>query len=375
VLAAVDPLRNRADLRAPHFGFTGVVGDADPRSAAPYVTTLESMARCPWQTFLEKVLRLAAPPDPLLALPGSDPRLLGNVVHAALDRVVRAVLPDSPRSLDTADSDAVSVPWPAADALDAMLAAAAREVLDGEGIALRGLERVLIEQARPLLERARDLDWSSAAGRVDVLGAELTGTVTREDAEGRAREVRFRADRVDVKDGVRVLTDYKTGKPISDGKQAKTRDKAFLTGVMQGAQLQAVAYALAAGSQGFGRYLFLRPDLPEDAAEFYASARQPEFVEAFDAAIGSVFAAWDRGVFFPRLFDASSGNENTACAYCDVAIACVRGDSGARLRLERGVEAIASADPESLDEPLRALRALWQLRERKASAAPLGVDE
>jgi len=374
-LDAVDPFRRRADLLAPHFGFTGAVAPDDPRRAPPYVTTLERMARCPWQTFLAKLLRLEAPPDPLLALPGSDPRLVGSVVHAALDRIVAAVMPESPRDLGTArDGDAMRVPWPDAQVLDDALRAAARGVLDDEGIALRGLETVLVLQARPFLERARALDWAPG-GEPLVLGAEMEGVVTREDASGRMREVRFRADRVDVVGAARVLTDYKTGKPISDGKGADTRGRAFLTGVLQGRQLQAVAYALAAGEGGSGRYLFLRPDLEPASAEFRASPRQPEFAAAFDAALGTLFEAWDRGAFFPRLLDAKLERENPACEYCDVAIACVRGDSGQRLRMERGVRAIAAADPDSLEPPLRALRSLWQLQELTADAAPQELGE
>ncbi|MBW2398773.1 MAG: PD-(D/E)XK nuclease family protein [Deltaproteobacteria bacterium] len=374
---AINPARDREDLYSPVFGFAGAVsGSEDPRSAAPYVTTFERMAKCPWQTFLEKLLRVEAPPDPLLALPGSDPRLLGLVVHDALERVVALLLPEAPSRLDEAgDADAVRVPWPDAEVLDALLYGAARQALDAEGIALRGLERVLVEQARPMLERARQFDWAPNGGGVEVLGAEMDGSVIRHDVDGRSRELRFRVDRVDIVDGARILTDYKTGRPISDAKGADTRGRHFLTGVQQGVNLQAVAYALAAGERGQGRYLFLRPDLSSPSAEFRASSRQPEFVEAFDATLASVFEAWDRGVFFPRLFEAGFEKENSACEYCEVAIACVRGDSGVRLRMERGVRAVAAADPESLDAPLRALRALWSLREHKATSAPRTLDE
>jgi hypothetical protein len=372
-LEAVNPVWGRADLLSPNFGFTGAIARDDPRRAPPYVTTLERMARCPWRTFLEKLLRLEAPPDPLLALPGSDQRLVGTVVHATLDRIVAAALPEPTRDLaEAGDGDAKRVPWPDAAVLDDCLREAARRVLDDEGIALRGLETVLALQARPFVERAHALDWPPGE-EPSTLGTEMTGVVSREEVSGRTRELRFRADRVDVLDGARVLTDYKTGKPISTGKGADTRAKAFLTGVLQGTHLQAVAYALAAGAYGVGRYLFLRPDLESAGSEFRASPQQPEFADAFDAALAALFEAWDRGAFFPYLLDAKLDKENPACEYCDVAIACVRGDSGQRLRMERGIRALEAADPDSLEAPLRAFRALWRLQTLKADEAPQEV--
>ena len=62
----------------PYFGFVGPQRAAnDPRAARLYVTTLERLSRCGWQTFLERLLRLEAPPDAGGALPGIDARLLG----------------------------------------------------------------------------------------------------------------------------------------------------------------------------------------------------------------------------------------------------------------------------------------------------------
>jgi hypothetical protein len=179
VLEEFDPIPVRHAAPGPYFGFTGALGGVgDPRRAPLYVTTVEKMARCSWQAFLSTLLRLEAPPDPLAALPGSDPRLLGTVVHRTLEQVVRAIVADGPRSLAEArEREPVAVSWPGADALDAMLRAVARSVLDDEGIALRGLERVLAEQARPLLERARELDWSDADAPVKVLGVELEGSI------------------------------------------------------------------------------------------------------------------------------------------------------------------------------------------------------
>ena len=65
-----------------------------------------------------------------------------------------------------------------------------------------------------------------------------------------------------------------------------------------------------------------------------------------------VLAAWDAGEFFPRLVD-EKGAEPDACRFCDVAEACLRGDSGARARLAAWTGA-QHDDPSSL-------LALWRL--------------
>ena len=42
----------------------------------------KTLAACPWQLFLQRLLKLEPTPDPLEWLPGSDPLLLGNLAHA-----------------------------------------------------------------------------------------------------------------------------------------------------------------------------------------------------------------------------------------------------------------------------------------------------
>jgi len=365
-----DPRRESASL-GPYFGFAGALaGSGDPRRAPLYITTVEKMARCSWRTFLSKVLRLEAPPDPLEALPGSDPRLLGMVVHRVLEGFARAASGDGPRSLAEARGrEPVPVPWPERSDLEARARAAARAVLDDEGIALRGLERVLATQTLPYLERARELDWPDAAP-VNIVGVELEGAIVREDAHGSPREIRFRVDRADAADGDLVLTDYKTGKPISEGVQQKTRNRNLLRDVGRGRNLQAVAYALAAGGDGgTGRFLFLGPELDPEAAAYPVRADAEEFVGAFDSALGAVSNAWDAGAFFPRLVQNDLQKENPECERCELAAACLRSDSGSRLRFARWVEARRGA-PEALVAPERALLDLWSLHEKNGSRAP-----
>jgi hypothetical protein len=372
VLDEFDPPRRESASLGPYFGFAGALaGSGDPRRAPLYITTVEKMARCSWQAFLSNVLRLEAPPDPLEALPGSDPRLLGMVVHRVLEGFARAASGDGPRSLAEARGrEPVPVAWPERSDLEARVSAAARAVLDDEGIALRGLERVLATQTLPYLERARELDWPDAAP-VNVVGVELEGAIVREDADGSPREIRFRADRVDAVNGDLVLTDYKTGKPISEGVQQKTRNRNLLRDVGRGRNLQAVAYALAAGGDGGrGRFLFLRPELDLDAAAYPVRADAQEFVDAFDSALGAVSNAWDAGAFFPRLVENDLQKENPECERCELAAACLRGDTGSRLRFARWVEARRGGAAGALAAPERALLGLWSLHEKNGSRAP-----
>ena len=215
---------------------------------------------------------------------------------------------------------------------------------------------------------------------VEIEGSlEVGGTGT---AAG-PRTLLFKADRVEEHDGGLRLTDFKTGKSISEGKQAKTRHDRFLHGVQAGERLQAVAYALAAsrGSDSGaapaadaahasdvayatdaaeGRYLFLKPELAH--REFTATAGDRPFVDAFGAAVGTALAAWDAGVFVPRVVDPAGQKEPALCSWCAVAEACLRGDSGARRRLvdwTAARQAGGATGPGSAAES--ALLAVWRL--------------
>ena len=443
VLDEVDPdLRDeagraRAASLGPYLGFLGALreGADDPRRGDPWITHVEGLAACPWQTFLRKVLRLEPTPDPLQALPGADPLLLGSVVHAVLERaaeaagaVVRqplaAALAAPPRPLR----------WPDGEELDGWLVAAATEALREDGVPLPGLARALAERARPLVARARELALRDAlrdaafggssglvggeegasgldggeggasglaggeegasgmdggeggasglaggegGGGGGVLGAEVEGAVAVADGAGRERRLRFLADRVDAAAGGPRLTDYKTGKPLSTAKRPDTRRDHHLAEVAQGKRLQAVAYALAAAAAqadrgapaaAEGRYLFLDPSIDEPAAAaFAAGSGDPAFAAAFATAVATLLDAWDAGAFFPRVVDPSGQSEPSRCAWCEVAEACVRGDSAARLRLHRW-NAEHAGEASSAGE--RAHHGVWRLAAASPQSGP-----
>jgi hypothetical protein len=331
----------RAVPLGPYFGFVGAPrASLEPRAAPLHVTTHERLATCGWQTLLSRLLRMEAPPDAGGALPGIDKRLLGSAVHRAIERVFATP----------------GASWPEDGELAAIAGEAAAGVLEEEGVPLRGLAHVLAQSALPFLVRARRLDRGEAAP-LEILSAEGERSIQIQGADGGARTLRFRADRIERIGGRERLTDFKTGRPISEGKQ-DTRRKHFLARIASGRTLQPLAYARSAPDGGEGRLLFLRPDVADDAVEYAAPRADAELGAAFDSALRGLFEAWDAGSFFPRLLEKDLDKEPRACLYCEVATACLRGDPGARRRLAGWLEASEAGE---VARPAGAERALLNL--------------
>lgn len=359
VLAELDPLRRPGRL-GPYYGFVGAPREpADPRHRKVYVTTVERMADCGWYAFLMRLLQLAPVPDALEALPGADPLLVGAVVHRTLEAIVARALGTRPASLaEVAARAPVAVPWPEREALDALLGEAVRAELRESGIALAGFERLAAELARPLLERAYDLDWEPEPPQ--VLGAEVEGAVALGD-----REIHFKADRVDRAAGRLRLTDYKTGRPVSDAKRADTRMRHLLRDLARGKRLQPAAYAQGAGPGSEGRLLFLGPGLEAEAARCTIEGEDPEAAAAFRSAAGVALRAFEAGSFPPRLVETAERKTPGLCERCEVLEACLQYDTTARHRLAEWMER-APADGSPPAEAAAA--ALHGLREAPAPA-------
>jgi hypothetical protein len=396
VLDELDPDLRTREGRAvaaglgPYFGFVGRRGrPGDPRGSDLWVTHAENLAACPWQLFLERLLRLEPTPDPLQALPGTDALLLGNVVHAVLEEMATAAGLSSGAPLAealAAGRQAIAVPWPQPAELDRRLLATARRVLAEEGIPLPGLARALAIQARSFLDRAGEIDWGGgergggehgggehgAGATLAVLAVEAVGEVAVEDGGGRRRRLAFKADRVDRAGaaggglgdpgGAVRLTDYKTGRPLSTAKREQTLRDHHLRRVREGRNLQATAYQLAGeaeagGAAAVGRYLYLRPDADPRSVEFAVGGDDPAFAERFAATARAAFAAWDAGGFFPRVVDTAGEKEPVRCSFCRVAEACLRGDSGARRRLHGWASEAGEGDGEAE----RAVLGVWRL--------------
>ncbi|HEX4960108.1 MAG TPA: PD-(D/E)XK nuclease family protein [Thermoanaerobaculia bacterium] len=367
VLEELDPDLRTPEGRAvrsrpgPYFGYVGrlyVNGEeGEPRLRQLYVTLLENLAACPWQVFLGRLLRLEPTPDPVGALPGIDPLLLGNTVHAVLERIVRSFggLPaeaDGP----VGDRLPLAVPWPDEAHLGRFLSEEAERLLREEGIFLPGLAQALADRARPFLLAAKEADWGR--GTVAAVGVEEQGVVEVVDGRGRSHRVSFKADRVDRAGGVRVWTDYKTGKPISTAQREEFRRRHFLDRVRKGSHLQAVAYLLGSPGESEGRYLFLRPELSGEQRGLTVTRGDEDFVNAFRNTASAALDAWGAGAFFPRVVEPNGRDEPGRCTFCSVAEACLRGDSGARLRLFEWAERVQEAGP--AEEALLEVWRLWE---------------
>jgi RecB family exonuclease len=354
ILAELDPVRGTSAGESthhrlgPYFGFVGPIGRAgDPRAGKEiWVTTLERLTRCPWQVFLERILRVEPLPDPLEQLPGIEPQLVGNLVHRLLEKIVFRRLTVNPRSLQEAiESTGVVVDWPSEEELAEILGEEAQSVVRDQGIALPGFSRALQRVARSFLEAARSADWPSGTSRLPVVAAELTSALKWRRSPGLRRKIAFRADRVDRDEGGLVQTDYKTGRSTFGSEKSPFSESRFHQAMRTGEWLQPLVYALAAGSgEAAGRLLFLHPDFEDQPTRQVVVRADERLRSALDAAIAAGVRAWDQGTFFPRLVepDHQKNVEPKTCQYCAVAEACLRGESAPRGRIR---EWTAARDP------------------------------
>ncbi|MBS1106180.1 MAG: hypothetical protein H6Q91_1682, partial [Deltaproteobacteria bacterium] len=299
--------------------------------------------------FLRRELRLEAAPDALDALPAISTSVVGNVVHATLQRVVdRAV---GKRSEDHEPlrvafaRGAVRAPWPEPAELEAIAAEEALRVAAVEGVRIPGFARAVARRALAMIEVARARDWSDPDG-LAVLGAELAGDVVVRDAAGRERRIGFIVDRADLAGGVLRLTDYKTGTPVSTVTGEPKKREKLLDAVSEGRALQSVAYLAAAqalgAAQAEGRLLYLREGLDDRSRAFVARHDDAELLAAFGATARTALAAFDAGTLFPRLVEPEKDEEPSACEWCEVAAACLRGESNPRARLREWAAAEAA---------------------------------
>jgi len=383
---AADPLDARIDRLGPFFGFVGVrspspgleAAPGDPRAASPAVTTLQEVAGCGWRALLGTLLRLGPLPAGEEEIPELPGYLAGTVAHSVLEGMAPLALRSLGALTAAETSPGAAVVWPEPAQLEAAIARATREVLTAEGFD-PDLFALPIELATAeTLEVVRRLDW--ATGSRVLLALEVDGSAAIPLQAGE-RRVRFRADRVEREGEALLLTDYKTGNSVvSNAVKESTRQGHLEQSLAQGRWLQLAAYARAdTNAPAAGRLLFLKPELEDDRREVRRLAPAPGSAadEADRALWQTLFAAWENGTFLPRLLAPDLQSPFEGCAYCDVRVACLQGDSGARLRLGNWVlahrNAASSGGGERAAPAANAIESAeasaWQLFRLRDSAA------
>ncbi|WFG42341.1 PD-(D/E)XK nuclease family protein [Pseudonocardia alni] len=262
-----------ARRRAPWFTeFTGNLAGAtlpDPTTGAPIsASALEQWATCPWGYFVGHLLR-AHPVEQPEDVVRVSPLVKGNIVHAALERLVT-------QARDEGWAPGAHEPWP--DRSQTTLEEHARtEFETAEKAGLTGRALLWAEDSAALLGDLRnwlirDDERRARHGGLVALeeewafGGEGQPIVELDLGDGRRLRLRGTIDRIDADErGRLVVTDYKTGK-----RRAPARDEQRWNG---GRRLQLPLYALAAAQH------FDHPaDAPVRAAYWYTS-RSAGFVE------------------------------------------------------------------------------------------------
>ncbi len=224
--AAIDAIASHgADAIGPHTGALGV--SVAPREYS--VSALQSFAKFPYQYFIERVLGVGedeASSDDLDAMEA------GVVVHAALERALRALLRAGPVDLK-ASADEIGV------AIQTEVAKGVREAAEHslaapvwEGIIARWQE----ELAQWWKDRRKQLEGTRVHA-VELGFGGRHGTVEVPLGDGTCVKLKGSIDRVDIDgSGQVVVVDYKTGALMSERTLRKD--------IACGAHLQLPIYAL-----------------------------------------------------------------------------------------------------------------------------------
>lgn len=391
ILAEFESAGEEHEFLGPYLGWTRL-GEPDPDDEL-FVTTLESYARCPWQSFLRKELGLEPTPDPLAAMPGITALMVGNVVHRSLEALVlegmgaksrgkanrelEGALAKTLTALEAGAPLGFSRPDPID--IEKHVRAAAIDVAVEEGIQWPGLHRALARYVRPYVDRALDIDFKETDEPKIVVGVELYGHAEYRGEDGSVRRIRFQVDRVDLDAGVPALVDYKTGTVYKE-KKSEVRERKLVTGIRSGSRLQALAYADSVACRDRvnvrAEYYGLKPEHDLVSARTGILRENPELVAPREKTLPFLLASRSVGSHPPRL-EGTDGQEPRSCASCEVSEACVRGDSGIRERLVSGAQRSAET-LRSGGTPLgphQQLARLWYLGEEERFLEPPSSEE
>ena len=289
-------------------GLTDLTGRIGTQEYPVSASALERWARCPFQFFASRILRLEAPPmeesDEISALDR------GSLVHTILERYAAAPVPT----------------------LDELLAIAEQEFAAAEQQGATGyylLWEIEKENMRDSLKRFMDaeVDWFPDADPAKSAAEIAFGPHAQwQDVSVLAAGVgpvwfRGKIDRIDVGDEEVRVRDFKTGSP--DSYRARGANAIPQNSVSNGRALQLPIYLAAAKTA--------HPDLPVtasycfplhdpatyDVAEY--SDTDEEMRDAFHHALTTIVGSVRQGIF-PATPDGKGSHGN--CGWCDFRQLC-----------------------------------------------------
>jgi hypothetical protein len=244
--------------------------------------------------------------------------------------------------------------------------------LQAEGLADRGLEPLLVQRVRQLLDLMLQYSPATRADNKDTstdgwIAAEVEGDW--ESGLPTLGRVRFRADRLESVQGQPQLVDLKTGQPLHGASSVGA--KFILNGLLKrnakGGLMQGMLYALA--TQQPARYDHLDEDDGCTPRTQYLvdPHNNPGMEREFRGVLQVLAASIQQGQWFPRLVDAKGERNGPACAHCEVSLACRQGDTAASRRLRTWIQHERDLALQSQAPPSPLLQ-LWDLPYNKVEA-------
>lgn len=329
----------------------------------PGVTRLEGQLRCGWQAYLTTELGLRRRPvldelpDPL------DSRLLGTALHRALEHLLDPGIPRI-ESLeeDTEKHTPVEVQFPDSGSIARVAREVVLTLIEEEGLGGCGLEEPVAAVVASLLEQARELLTSEP---LLLYGVEVQGVARWTSSTNVAREIPFRADRVERERSGRMrIVDVKTG-----GRERFKRlgtPKHLLEDARRGIGLQAPAYLEAVSArQGEVAFEWISLAAAAEPLEERRHLLDPraegmsELLLAFHDSAELALRAREAGLFPPLLLDADLQSSAPACRSCPVIRACLQLDSSVRDAVARSLSSFLRS--EAIPAPDRDLLLLRNL--------------
>ena len=368
-----------------------------------YVTRIEDVIKCPWQSFMVKVLGL---PDRnnMEAYPSLQSNDIGSIVHGVLEDIINEQFTDEEQKyikIEERFKRAIperTIIWPESSVIITMLEKRINQQLEEAGVHFDGYREVLLEQSKALLQTARSKEFVNDR-LVDCFGAEVDGqsrfsvqgifgaaaveniSLSPEepvadmdkilDGEAGIVQCQFKADRVDLhtaESGQKLLhlVDYKTGRPIDTKTKKASNDKSMRTYLKKGQKLQIPIYTSCYQGElnahpTKGELFFLKPDIPQfffgiDLEELQKEdADQNSILKDTGRIVASALAVRSLGTFFPTI-----GGES--CSWCQLRSTCRLQDESFARKWEAVQEKLA-VDAQTPEE--RIIQSILEIRGSK----------